>query len=527
MAEDHESRRATNHNTPGRTNMPSSNIQRYQELFRLVNHGIVIYRPTCDGQDFVFEDLNPASERIEHVHRSDLIGKTVSELFPGIHEMGLFDVFRRVCKTGKPEVQTAAMYRDERISGWRENHVFRLSTGELVSVYTDITERKTAEEALRQREVELERSQEVSHVGSWGWDIDCDKVHWSEEMYRIYGVDRKTFPHRLAAVSDLIHPDDLWKNQRAIVDAYLGKAFHPFEYRIQRHDGSQRIVQVQALQLERGQDGRPKFMFGVAQDVTTQKRAEGSLQETLEKERTARIQLERAVRLREELLAVVSHDLKNPLASIRLNSELSLKTLPKDSTFSPLRKSLEAIRCATDMMTRIISDLLDIAKIETGQLSVEAKPENAGALIRDAIDALRPIAFQKNIQLLTDIPTDPLSVRADRERIIQVFSNLIGNAVKFTQTNGQVTVGAAKHNSDVWFWVEDNGPGIPAELLSKIFDRFWQGRSHRQGSGLGLSIAKGIVETHGGKIWVQSKPGEGSVFCFTLPRVIQEPRRAA
>ena len=227
---------------------------------------------------------------------------------------------------------------------------------------------------------------------------------------------------------------------------------------------------------------------------------------------------QRAVRARDDLVAVVSHDLKNPLGLIAIQAALFLRILtPADEASGRLRGGLERIQRAVERMNALIHDLLDLAKIEAGRFTLRRAPEEVRDMIEEAMEILRPLAEAKRIALVHEIRGAP-EVDADRERIYQVLSNLIGNAVKFTPEGGRILVHAEPRESTVVVTVTDTGPGLLADQLPHLFERYWQARRDaRDGSGLGLFIAKGIVEAHGGRIWADSTPGAGATFGFTLP----------
>jgi PAS domain S-box-containing protein len=223
-----------------------------------------------------------------------------------------------------------------------------------------------------------------------------------------------------------------------------------------------------------------------------------------------------AIRLREQVLAVVSHDLRNPLSAIQMGaSQLSQGVAAGEM---PSASLAERMKRSSDRMAMMIRDLLDFSSIQRGQLRLEVASHEVSALLTDAMDSLTPIAAEKNVQLVKEDEAQGVRVRCDRERILQVFSNLIGNAVTFSEPGGSIAVRGRADGDRAVFSVTDLGPGIAQQDLPHIFDRYWQAEMKRRGSqGLGLAIAKGIVESHGGEIAVESKVGEGSTFYFTLP----------
>ena len=220
---------------------------------------------------------------------------------------------------------------------------------------------------------------------------------------------------------------------------------------------------------------------------------------------------------RDEVLSIVSHDLRNPLNTIVLSAGF-LKESGEGMEAAARARQLDIIRRQADQMTRMIQDLLDVSRIEAGRLAIEQSAAAASSLVHEAVESARGLAAERELTVEHDVPDDLPRVCADRQRVLQVFANLIGNAIKFTPAGGRITVRAGPHDGFVEFAIIDTGSGIPADALPHLFQRFYQvQRSQRGGAGLGLSIAKGIVEAHGGRIAVESEPGRGSTFRFTLP----------
>jgi len=216
----------------------------------------------------------------------------------------------------------------------------------------------------------------------------------------------------------------------------------------------------------------------------------------------------------------VAHDLRNPLSTILMQ----LWALRRHGE-EPERRSVkpaEAIEHAAKRLNRLIQDLLDVASIERGQLSLQLQEQDPARMVLQALHMFEVEAQQHGITLTASVPTNLSLVMADNVRIIQVLGNLLRNAVKFTPRDGRVVVSVEERDGKLIFSVRDTGAGIASEHLDRIFDRYWQSAdgSRARGTGLGLSIAKGIVDAHGGKIWVESRVGEGSTFSFSVPRAV-------
>ena len=224
---------------------------------------------------------------------------------------------------------------------------------------------------------------------------------------------------------------------------------------------------------------------------------------------------QQAIRARDKVLGVVAHDLRNPLSTIAMSAELLLEP---DWDVDQRNRQLEVIRRSAARMDRLIEDLLDVARIEGDRLSLNRTHQNPKLLVREAVELNQALATKRRLTLRSEIPDDCGPIHADHDRVIQVLSNLLGNALKFTPKGGEIVVSLRPSGDVVGFAVSDTGPGIPAELLPELFKPFWQARrGGTDGAGLGLAIARGIVEAHGGRIWAESEVGKGTTLSFTIP----------
>ena len=260
-------------------------------------------------------------------------------------------------------------------------------------------------------------------------------------------------------------------------------------------------------------DGRPPY--GPDARVLAEKFASHA-SHALENARLYR-EARRATEGRDQVLGVVSHDLRNPISAIAMCASALRDNWAADAT--ERENLLTTIVQSTEWMNRLIQDLLDVASIEAGRLSLERRRESASSIIGNALRMFDVEATRRRIELASDAPPTLPTLNVDASRIVQVLGNLLRNALKFTPDGGRIAVRAELRGASVVFAVSDTGPGIPLLDQPRVFDRYWQSRrtANKRGTGLGLSIAKGIVEAHGGRMWLESAPDEGSTFFFSIP----------
>jgi signal transduction histidine kinase/DNA-binding response OmpR family regulator len=226
-------------------------------------------------------------------------------------------------------------------------------------------------------------------------------------------------------------------------------------------------------------------------------------------------QTQQATRARDEMLGVVAHDLRNPLNAISMSGELVLETLPAGADAQ--RHAIEVILRSAATMQRLIDDLLDVQRLDTQGITFDVFDVDLGSVVRQAVDMLQPLAHARRVELVVT-PETGARVLADPARLHQVISNLVGNAIKFTPEHGRIEIEVESRGGEAVVRIGDTGPGIAPDELPHVFSRYWQARrGDRRGLGLGLAIARGIVDAHGGRIWVESAHGAGSTFSFTVP----------
>src|SRR5690606_25277928 len=377
------------------------------------------------------------------------------------------------------------------------------------------------ERALRESEERAQLAVEALQLSTWDLEPTSGKLRLSDRCRALLCIslnENATYERLLESV----HPQDVEPTRLGLERALQPESGERYdmEFRVlSQCSGVERWLRATG-KVFFNEVGRPLRFIGTVQDIDEQKQLEAQRARLFEAERSAREQAEAASRMREDLVAIVSHDLRNPLSSISMSAEV-LQAITSTEGSSQFRRPLETIVRSVGRMKRLISDLLDVASIDAGGLSVHKERHDVTALMREGIEMMLPMAVEKSLLLECESTATPLEVSVDKERILQVFSNLIGNAIKFTREGGRIGLAAAARCADfVEIRVTDTGQGVSEEHLTHICDRYWQAQKEgRMGIGLGLSIVKGVIEAHHGEIHAESTLGKGTMFYFTLLRV--------
>ncbi|HET9620794.1 MAG TPA: PAS domain-containing protein [Kofleriaceae bacterium] len=428
------------------------------------------------------------------------IGRSVGEVLPSFASQ-LEPVLRGVLDTGQPalNIEIARPAATGTLFLLASYFPVRAPSGEISGVggiVVDTTEVRRAQDALRREQTRIGSILEHAPAAIWAKDHDGNIVLANHRLADVLG---QAFPHMLGRTSTELLPAELAAAHEAHDDRVRreGRAIEVEEV-VPSQDGPRTF-----LSIKFPIPGDPPLVGGIATEITERKRMEEEL----------RI----AVRTREDVLAIVSHDLRGPLGAVQLSATLLMGQL--GAADHRTRSHLELVHRSCLRMEHLIDDLLDTAAIRTGRLQLDLRCEVVGSILTEVFDLQHPVAQERGIQLVRDCEVDELQVHCDRDRILQVFGNLIGNALKFCRKDDRVTVSCRPMADHVEFAVADTGPGIEPAVAAYLFEPYWSGAQHiKQGAGLGLYISRGIIEGHGGRIWVESRPGAGATFRFTIGR---------
>ncbi len=387
----------------------------------------------------------------------------------------------------------------------------------IVTVCRDVSERKRSQEALKDSE---ERYRSITeNIDDFLWTAEkvgnsLRPVFYTSTIEKITGYKQEQFIRDSKLWIKITHPSDIGFVKDKLRKLYNDSArfSDEIEFRIINRIGN--IVWVQnKISVIRDEDGKPYKIYGLVSDISLNKKAESDLRRSAE-------QLKELNEAKDKFISIISHDLRTPFSSILGFTEILL-----EDTDTPEKQKLHYIKLIQDSsknMLSLVNSLLDWTRLQTGRVKFEPERLRAVNIVYKSMDMIRGTAYQKNIDLFTDIDEN-IYVHADANLLMQVFNNLISNAVKFTNKGGSIYISAEPSVvfNQILFTVKDSGVGIPKENLSKLFkvDSKYttEGTAGERGSGLGLSLINDIIQKHGGKIWVESEIGKGSEFKFTLP----------
>jgi PAS domain S-box-containing protein len=384
--------------------------------------------------------------------------------------------------------------------------VVPIAESEYVNLYgVDITEHKKADLALSESMRQLKETEEIAHLGSWQLDLVRNHLYWSDEVYRIFGLQPQEFDATYEAFLEAVHPED-----RAAVDAAYSRSLrdgtdgYEIEHRILRKSTDEiRIVHEKCRHI-RDESGKIDRSLGMVQDITERKKLET---------------------LKDQFISAVTHELRTPLVSIKGYTDYLL-TGKVGELPEKVAHSLAAVKDQSDRLMRMTDDLLDYRRLTSGKFEIDLKPVDLRNVVATSVVETRGILAGKKQNLQLEIARVPIEVTGDYSRLVQVVSNLLVNASKFAPENGKIRLTGSKDEGMCRVSVSDDGIGIKSDDLTRVFEPFAAivKPTYVKGTGLGLSVSKGLVEAHSGRIWAESAgEGKGSTFSFTIPeRMVKE-----
>lgn len=399
---------------------------------------------------------------------------------------------------------------ERRIMHWQQSQ----KGGYVYCIGKDITAQKRHEAELERQKRQLSEAESIGRMGHWHWTIGQDAVEWSDEIYRIFGVDQKTFTPTLEKMNALVNRRDIGRVNQAFQRAIIEENDYDMEFRIKRPDGETRFIRCEG-RCETDDEGDVTALYGIMQDMTERILYERQLKEAKEA-------AERAYAAKSQFLANMSHELRTPLNAIIGFSEMMQRQLLGPLGNDKYTEYIDGIHESGGHLLDLISDILDMSKIEAGKYELDFEQIDLKKTIGVALNMVSSRASEAGVTVKTDKSMrDGLSLIGDRRAILQVILNLLSNAVKFSRNGGEVRIECHEREDYLVLKIIDNGIGIPANKLQEIMHPFEQASSHytrdHEGSGLGLAITKELTELHGGALSIESELGHGTTVSVRLP----------
>lgn len=448
----------------------------------------------CDGE-WRFVYVNNPAEQLLGASREALLGRVIWEAFPGAVGSLLEREYRAAAGGEARDFENCYAPWDR----WFRNRAFPRRGGGVTVWFQDITEAKRAGAALAASEARAHLAMESARAGTWEWDLTTNRNHWSEELWKLYGLSPGAQEPSFEAWRASVHPEDLPAVEKSLEESVREGRELTLEWRMHPDRGPERWLLSRGRPLRDG-SGRVVRYLGIVLDLTERRQLEATLRQRNEE----------LVRF----IYTVSHDLKSPLVTVRT----FLGYLERDLEAGDrerVAKDVGFMRRAAEKMSDLLEDLLQLSRV--GRKANPPEEIALQPLVQDALDLLAgPIQARGVVVKVTE---EPLVLRGDRLRLREVFQNLIDNAVKFSgdAPEPRIEVGAEETGTGWVLFVRDHGLGIDARYHGKLFGLFEKLHPDTPGTGIGLALVKRIVEVHGGRIWAESDgPGRGATFRFTL-----------
>ena len=386
--------------------------------------------------------------------------------------------------------------------------------GILYLVGRDVTQTKMHEATLVRRKNQLSEAEAIGRMGHWRWVLGEDRLDWSDEIYRIFGVEKENFSPSIDDLNRVVLKRDVGRVVQGFQRAMIEKNAYDMEFRIKRPDGEVRFIHCEG-RCELDSEGDVFALYGIMQDMTERNLYEAEL-------RTAKDHAERAYAAKTQFLANMSHELRTPLNAIIGFSEMMQRELLGPLGTPQYHDYIKGIRESGEHLLDLISDILDMSKIEAGKYDLDLEEVSLEKVIKVASHMMEGRAMESGVKLkVLAVPDESVKIVADRRAVMQILLNIMSNAVKFTREGGQVTLECETREGGITLKISDNGIGIPPNKLQTITMPFEQASSSycrdHEGTGLGLAITKELIEMHGGALKIESTVNVGTTVTVKLP----------
>lgn len=488
---------------------------KYKNLFNTIELGYALYQIVTNEAgipvDYIITEANPDFERITGLDRAKLIGNKATELFTDKENLLVdkIELFGNIAATGK---SVSLEYYSNRSKRWYSVNCYSPRPGYAASTFSDITLRKNNEDEFKKTKQRLLEAQEIAQIGDWEFDAHNNYYHWSDEIYLIYGFEPQEFIPSNETYLEFVHPDDRSYVKNATLNLELGI----LDYVEYRYIGKNNKTGWVSKKVKKIYDNNGDIikLHGTIQDVTNRVIMEKDLVKAKEIAEKASI-------TKNEFIANMSHELRTPINVIFGALQLFEIYLGNGSDINKekLDVHLESMKRNCLRLSKLVNNLIDTTKIDSGFYIPSFNTYNIVSIIKEIALSVSEYAKHKNIELIFETSIDEMLIVCDFDMIERIMLNLISNAIKFTKDSIHICV--SKIDDEVIIMVKDNGIGIEKGNQAIIFERYKQVSKlltrENEGSGIGLFLAKALVEMHGGSISVKSNYGEGCEFIIKLP----------
>jgi len=485
----------------------------FRELFDNMSSGVAVYESIKDGKDFLIKDFNKAGEEISKLNHKEIIGKKIGEVFPGIKELGLFDVIQRVWNTEKSEHHPISQYKDERVTSWVENYVYKLPSGLIVVIFDDVSEQRESEDKLKQlnKELEkrvLERATELNdsenkyrvlfeQAGDMIIVLDTENgeiIDFNDKMHETLGYTREEFNKIRVPDFDMMEEDEDYK---AHIELIIKKGSDLFEskYRTKLGEIKDILINAKAIKIK-----EKTYLHSIMRDITGLKELDERLKESEEKYRKTYYQ----ANLYRDIFA---HDINNILQNINSSAELSSLYLNNPEKLHTISELYEIIHEQVARGIKLIKNVRKINEIDDSEIELE-KIDTLKSL-DNAIEFLKSSFQARNLDVKIKTQEKKVFVIANN-LLLDVFENILINAVRHNNsTSIEIIIEIKKENLDSKNYLRmefnDNGLGISDYRKKSIFEKGARKSQRSKGMGLGLSLVKKIIDSYQGEIWVEDR----------------------